>query len=73
MVATKSWTILCTLDLVNDGAKRSIKLPQDFSGKITEDDTECQDFLQSIEHIQKTKFLPILTKKQSFSGNKRLY
>jgi len=41
--------VVCTLNVVNDVAKRSIKLLQDFSGKITKDDAECQGLLQSID------------------------
>jgi len=44
-----------TLNLVNDVSDCSMKLLQDFSGKITKDDTECQDLFHSIEQQRKTK------------------
>jgi len=49
------------LNVVNDVADCSIKLLQDFSGKITEDDAECQELMQSIEQQRKTKTLYLQT------------
>ena len=51
-------------DVVNDVAERSIKLIQDYCGRITKDDAERDDLLQSAEQHRKTK---VMTKKQSFS------
>ena len=56
--------VVRTRNVVNDVAERSIKLIQDYCGKITKDDAERDDLLQSVEQLQKTK---VMTRKQSFS------
>jgi len=50
--------VVRTINVVNDVAERSTKLLQDFSGKMTKDDIECQGLLQSIEQHKKPKLLP---------------
>ena len=48
--------VVNTLNVVNDVAEWSIKLIQDYCGRITKDDAERDDLLQSVEEQhRKTK------------------
>lgn len=46
-------TFVKNLKIVNDAAERGIKLIQDFSQSITEDENERQALLQSVEQSRK--------------------
>ena len=46
--------VVKTLNVVNDVAERSIKLIHDYCGRITKDDAERDDLLQSAEQHRKT-------------------